>query len=471
MSTFRSPATLILSAILAGAFVPSGIKSQGAQSPDKEFQAAVKDYDSGQYQAATRKLETLARENPSTFEVQELLGLAYSAQSKDQEAKPHLEKAVRLQPGSAAARTNLAVNLSKLGKNDQAEVEFKKAIALEPANFDANHDLGELYVRAGKIAAAIPLLETAQRADASSYDNGYDLSLAYTNTGRLGDARRLISGLLKQQNTAELHNLLADVEEKDGKFVAAANEYELAAHLDPSEPNLFDWGGELLVHQTANPAIEVFSEAVKRFPNSARLSIGLGLALDLRGDYDAAVKALVRATDLEPADPHTYFFLSRVYDRSPSQAEEVVQRFRRFADLRPKDAEAVFYYAMSLWKGRRSETSQEYLDQVQSLLKKAIELNVSSSDAHFQLANLYSQRRQYAEAVPEYQLALKLSPDISDAHFRLGQAYVHIGKQDLANEEFKLHQEYRKRHLAEVDKERSDIQIFVYSTKGPPAGP
>lgn len=467
---FRIPAALILSAVLSVAFAPERTKSQAAQSPDKEFQAAVADYDSGHYQTAAIKLEALARRAPSSFEVQELLGLAYAGQSNYQEANQHLERAVRLQPSSAAARTNFAVNLSKLGKNDQAEVQFKKAIALEPTSFDANHDLGEFYVRAGKIAAAIPFLESAQRADPSSYDNGYDLSLAYTNTGRLGDARRLIADLLKQKNTAELHNLLAEVEEKDGKFVAAANEYELAAHLDPSESNLFDWGGELLVHQTTNPAIEVFSEGLKRFPNSARLSIGLGLALDLRGSYDDAVKALVHATDLDPADPHAFFFLSQAYDRSPNQADAVVERFHRFADLRPQDAQAAYYYAMSLWKGRRPETSQEYLDQVQSLLKKAIALDASSSEAHLQLANLYSQRRQYAEAVPEYQLALKLTPDIPDAHFRLGQAYVHLGKKDLADEQFKLHQEYRERHLAEIDKQRSEIQQFVYSTKGSPAG-
>ena len=40
------------------------------------------------------------------------------------------------------------------------------------------------------------------------------------------------------------------MEEKDGKFVAAANEYETAAHMDPSESNLFDWGSELLIHRT-----------------------------------------------------------------------------------------------------------------------------------------------------------------------------------------------------------------------------
>ena len=115
--------------------------------------------------------------------------------------------------------------------------------------------------------------------DPSSYDNGYDLSLAYVLTGRLADARQLVQDLLKKKNTAELHNLLGEIEEKDGKFVEAANEYETAAHMDPSESNLFDWGSELLIHRTLGPAIEVFQHATERYPKSPRLVIGLGMAL------------------------------------------------------------------------------------------------------------------------------------------------------------------------------------------------
>jgi Flp pilus assembly protein TadD len=216
---------------------------QDRDALDRQFQSAVSHYNAGQFQDAAEELEGLLARVPTNFDVQELLALVYSAEAKDQEARLHFEKAVQLRPNSGPARANLAVNLSKLGKNDEAEVQFKKSIALEPNNYDANHNFGEYYVRVGNIAAAIRFLETAQRADPSSYNNGYDLSLAYTSTGRRGDARRLIADLLKQRNTAELHNLLAGVEEKDGKFVAAANEYELAAHLDPSESNLFDWGG------------------------------------------------------------------------------------------------------------------------------------------------------------------------------------------------------------------------------------
>jgi len=443
--------------------------NQPGQSLDRKFQSAVAQYESGRFAEAAVQLESLLHEVPDSFEVHELLGLVYSAESQEVQANQHLEKAVRLKPSSAAARTNLAANLARMGKLDLAEAEFKKAIKLEPRNFDANHNLGELYARSGNVAAAAPFLEQAQRIDPSSYDNGYDLVLAYILTGRLTGARQMVQDLLKKKNSAELHNLLAEIEEKDGKFVPAANEYETAAHMDPSESNLFDWGSELLIHRTLGPAIEVFQHATERYPNSPRLFIGLGMSLYSRGNYDDAVKSLLRAADLNPSDPSGYLFLSKAYDSSPSQADEVIQRFRRFAELQPRNPRASYYYAMSLWKGKRAQDPGLDLQQIESLLKKAIALNPEFAEAHLQLGNLYSDQSKYAEAIPEYVRARELDPALGDVYYRMGQAYVHVGEKDRAQEQFQIYQKVRAEHMAERDEQQADVRQFVYSAKDGPS--
>jgi len=438
----------------------------GHNALDRQFQSALAHFNSSEYAAAQQELEGLAKTLPKSFEVQELLGLVYSAEGQDEKATAPFERAARLRPDSGEARNNLATNLARRGKIELAEKEFQEVVKLEPASFQANRNLGSFYLRVGKIAAAIPYLEKAYSENPAAYDNGYDLALAYEQEGRLAEARRQVQELLKQKDSAELHNLLGGVEEKARNYVAAANEYEKAAHLEPSESNLFDWGSELLVHQTATPAIEVFSEGLKRYPGSPRMAIGLGLGYYLNGRYDEAVQALLRGASLDPSDPRAYLFLSNAYDRAPSLADEVVECFRRFSELRPRDAQAKFYYAVSLWKGRRSETSAAYLEEVEAQLKRSIALDPALADAHLQLANLYSQQHRYDEAVPEYQQALKLAPNVPDAHFRLGQAYVHLGKKELAEKEFQLHKQLYEQHLAEVDKQRSEILQFVYSMKG-----
>jgi tetratricopeptide (TPR) repeat protein len=391
--------------------------------------------------------------------------LVYAGESQDVLANQHLEKAVRLKPDSAAARTNLATNLVRMGRLEPAQEQFKKAVALEPRNYDANHNLGELYVRLGKLSDAVPFLKQAQHVNPTSYDNGYDLALAYLYIGQPAQARQLVQNLLHTKDSAELHNLLGQIEEKDGKFLAAVNEFEVAAHQEPSESNLFDWASELLLHQTLEPAIDVFRKAAERYPNSSRVAIGLGIALYSRGFYDEAVKSLLRAADLSPSDPRCYFFLSKAYDSSPSQADDVILKFRRFSELQPTDAHAAYYYAMSLWKGKRAQDPSLDLHQIESLLKKAVALDPKLAEAHLQLGNLYSDQAQYAEAVPEYQKALENNSALADAHYRLGQAYVHLGQKDKAQPEFQVYQQLRSRHLADLDKQRAEVRQFVYSEK------
>jgi tetratricopeptide (TPR) repeat protein len=262
-----------------------------------------------------------------------------------------------------------------------------------------------------------------------------------------------------------LHNLLGQIEEKNGEFVAAANEYETAAHMDPSEQNLFDWGSEFLLHRTYEPAIDVFQQATLRYPNSPRLFTGLGMALYSRGKYDEAVKALLTAADLNPADPRPYLFLSKAYESSPNQADDVIQRFRRFAELQPRNALAIYYYAMSLWKGKRAEDPGFDLGQIESLLQKVVTLDPAMPEAHVQLGNLYADQHQYAKSIPEYQRALELNANLPDAHYRLGQDYVHTGQKERAQEEFAVYQRLRAQHMADLDKERAEVKQFVYSAK------
>jgi len=447
-----------------------GAEIEQKQQFQRKFQEAVELYDSNHLSEAAARLEALVQQLPESFDVHELLGMVYSSQGKATQANSHLQKAARLSPNSAAARTNLATNLVQLHQLGPAEFEFKRARALEPESYDTNHNLGEFYITAGKLQQAVPFLEKAYQLKPDAYDNGYNLALAYIETPKNDLAERVTNELLSRQNTAELHNLLAEIEENKQNFVSAANEYETAAHMDPSESNLFDWGSELLLHRTLDAAVEIFQRATERYPKSPRLAIGLGMALYSRGNYDEAVKALLLGADLDPSDTQCYYFLSKAYDSSPGQADEVIQRFRRFMDLKPRNGHAPYYYAMSLWKGRRAQDASVDVDQIETLLKKSVALDPKFPEAHLQLGNLYSDQKKYDVAIAQYQRAIALDADLADAHYRLGQALVHTGKKDEAQEHLRVYQKLRTEHLAELERQRAEVRQFVYSEKKAAAG-
>jgi tetratricopeptide (TPR) repeat protein len=461
----RKARNLIVLLVLLAWSVPLRSQNSQPQERDRIFQSAVSQYESGHYAEAIPPLEKLLRDVPESFEVHELLGMAYAAQSQDVRANEHLAKAVRIKPDSVAALSNLAASYERLGKSALAIEHFTEAVQLAPTNFDTNHNLGEAYIHAGTVAKAIPFLEKAQHINPAAYDNGYDLSLAYLVTGHVPESRGSVESLLKQKETAELHNLLGQIDEKDGQFVAAANEFETAARMEPNESNLFDWAAEFLLHRTLDPAVQVFEQATARFPDSPRLMVGLGMAYYARGNYDDAVKAFIRGADLNPSDERCYKFLARAYDSSPSQAGDVIERFRRFAELQPNNGQALYYYAMSLWKGKRAQDPDLDLKQIESILKRAIAADPALAEAHLQMGNLSSDQGNFAAAIPEYRRALELNSDLADAHYRLGQAYVRTGQKEIAQEQFHVYQQLRAQHLADLDKQRADIRQFVYSSK------
>ena len=124
--------------------------------------------------------------------------------------------------------------------------------------------------------------------------------------------RDLTSQNEARQQQAEVHQLLGDVEEKQGNPLEAVRDYQRAAELNPSEPNLFDWGAELLLHRAFEPAIEVFRKGTRLYPSSVRMGVGLGVAWYARGSYEQAAQRLCEASDLNPEDPKPYLFMGKM---------------------------------------------------------------------------------------------------------------------------------------------------------------
>jgi tetratricopeptide (TPR) repeat protein len=191
--------------------------------------------------------------------------------------------------------------------------------------------------------------------------------------------------------------------------------------------------------------------------------IGLGLTLYTRGQYDEAIKTLSQAADLEPSDPRPYLFLAKMYNVSTVEAPGVTERLRRFVELEPRNAQALYYYALSLWKGAREQKREADLTEIERLLKNAAGLDPRFADAHLQLGILWAYRKDYPEAIREYQQAIRLEPSLVDAHYRLAQAYVRTGEKERAQGEFDTYARLHNQQQAEKEKQRAEIQQFVYT--------
>jgi Flp pilus assembly protein TadD len=391
------------------------------------------------------------------------MGLVLASEGQNSAANAFFEKAVHNRPDSGDAHENLATNLLRLKRVVLAEQEFRRAALLKPNDYITNHSLGEFYIQYGRLTDAVPYLKKAQEARPEAYANGYDLALAEIQYGMLREAEIQIDALMRVRDTADLHALLAEVKEKQQDYLAAAKEYQHTAWMDPSENNIFAWGAELLRHRTTEPAIQVLSRGIELYPQSARLQIGLGIALYMREFYDRAVDTFCHAIDLDPKDPRPYYFLQKIYDRSPSRAAEVAARLGQLVQNQPCNAQARYYYAMSLWKATRLEAPGTDLPKVESLLRTAIDLDPAFAEAYLQLGVLCFEGKRDSEALQHYEKAVMLDPNLADAHYRLGQALLRRGDTVRGEKELKISSELHTHQLNESDRVTSEIQRFTYT--------
>ena len=283
------------------------------------------------------------------------------------------------------------------------------------------------------------------------------------NYARERDHLRL---LLAHKDKPELHHSLGDVQEKLGNSLEAVHEYQRAAEMDPSESYFFDWGSELLLHHAPEPALEVFAKGNRLFPGSVRMLIGMGAAWFARGDFDQAVQRIAEASDLSPNDSVPYLFLGRIQNAESTPSEKIVEKLQRFIAQQPENAEANYYYAVGLWKLRKGP--QAGVEQVESLLRKAIHLDPQFGAAYLQLGILHSEQRDDARAISDFQQAIQSDPQMEEAHYRLAQAYRQMGDAAKADVELKIYDRIAKESAQKTDRERHEIRQFVYTLRDQP---
>ncbi len=265
------------------------------------------------------------------------------------------------------------------------------------------------------------------------------------------------------------HHALAENLERQGKPLEAVREYQRAAELNPSESNIFDWGSELLLHRAAEPAVEVFTQGHRLFPQSVRMLTALGAAWYSAGSFDEAVQYLCQASDLDPADTEPYLFIGKMQVASSTASDAIAERLERFTKLQPENALANYYFAVSIWKQRSSPGDAGKLAQVKSLLEKAIQLDPKLALAYLQLGILYSEKKDPPHAISAYQKAIEADPLLEQAHYRLAQAYRQVGKQSKAHDELALYEKISKEKAIEAERQRHDLQRFVYELRDQPA--
>jgi TolB-like protein/Flp pilus assembly protein TadD len=183
-------------------------------------------------------------------------------------------------------------------------------------------------------------------------------------------------------------------------------------------------------------SIEYFEQAIKLDPGYAAAYAGLATSWAGLGYSGAATREEARPKALEAAgkalamddsvaEAHVAIAMMRVVEWDWAAAET---ELKKALQLNPGSVQAHESYSNELrHSGRREESIAE--------AKRAQELDPLSPMANEVVANAYVGARQFGLAIEQYQKTLQLDHNRSNTHYHLGWAYFYSGMRDKGVEE------------------------------------
>ena len=271
-------------------------------------------------------------------------------------ASAPLQKATVLSPQHARAYSALGKAQVKLRQFAEAAETLTKALELNPASPITYHELGTAYLNQKKYEEAIVYFKKANQL-APSYPQPYHgLATAYMRKGEREKGR---AGMLRfqqlQKEVAE-HERLSRLTQAEpdtieawtglGKlllqrknYAAAVPAFQKCIELDAQNGSCYHGLSQALIRLGYPvPAREAVQNAIKIHPHESILYNTLGSTYAMQGKTPNAIKAFLKAAELDPKVPYYHLNLAKLYEQigRPKLAKEHYEQYEHFKGESPQ---------------------------------------------------------------------------------------------------------------------------------------
>lgn len=311
--------------------------------------------------------------------------------------------------------------------------------------------LARSYLNLGILQARAARAERAARMVALAADLSADLPGVQRTLGivrfdagdHAGAVAPLSRALREAPGDGELRRMLGLAHLETGSYAEAAA--LLAEVVGPgqngdggSDPSLaYAYGLALARSGRTEEAEEVFADLLARHAGSARVHVLLGQAQAQQGDFDAAVRHLERAVELDPGVVEARAALGVIRLRR-GELEPAERALRDELALRPDDVRSRFHLATVLDLRDRPQAAIEELRRVLAAEPRHV-------DARYLLGKTLLARGEADEALAELETAAELAPGEPNVRYQLGRAYQALGRTGEARAAFDLFRELKGR--------------------------
>ncbi len=286
------------------------------------------------YEGAIAALERAVAIAPTYRQARYMLGLAYRAQGRREEAAAELRRGVDAVRSylndplaeqidqatvNAPARRNLANTLLATRRPDQAAAVLEQIRAGGSADISDLNNLAVAYLQLNRLDEAEAILDAM--ADQSPEHFGTQLNLVSLAMRRrdvptaLDHAQRAVA---MAPRIARTHQTLARVQAQRSDWQAAADSLARAEQLDARDPQLAAMHGDVLARLGQDEeAATRYEHALSLYPDLLPVQLSLARIRLRNGDTVAARELYRRATVLAPDHPGVTALEQALADAEP----------------------------------------------------------------------------------------------------------------------------------------------------------
>lgn len=292
-------------------------------------------------------LEQAIAINPYYHAAYYVLGLCYSRAENYKKAEECFLKSIKFKPKYQDGYTKLANIYKKQNRLDEALNFYDKSLRAGPPNGSILSNIGETYLKKGDLAKAETFYLKILKLDKDKKLYFPDIASFYLKKGNLKESWKYLKKSIISWESWEDKE---DVEKKLlepykpylsednfyahvsvgfiyyflGKWKEAKEHFERALKLNRSE---FDQHYRLGMSYKSignyKKAVLYLEEALKRSPNHYDTNLQLGIIYGLssivayvyktKTDYKRSVELLEKASQIDPENPSSYYYLGKTY--------------------------------------------------------------------------------------------------------------------------------------------------------------
>jgi tetratricopeptide (TPR) repeat protein len=490
---------------------------------------------------ALEEFKTELAANPNEYLAHYYLGIAYIVQRQWNLAIASFEKASAIQPSNPDPYFQLGQAYQELAKHEQAIAVLRKSIELNPSFAHnkyqvttAHHRLAQSLLKIGQAEAGQKELQLASDLKAEAFKQeqesykgeaktvaaaSSDLKNQSPVRGTADSSGSEVSGLdekarqeLKASEVyytrvvAAAHNNIGLLRAERQDFRAAAQQFVLAAKLDPQQEGVdYNLGLAYYKSEWYQQAVTPLEKELKAHPGNRPAMMLLGLSWFRLGNHLKAAELLSSVSESQSTDTSLYYALasSLIKLRKVSAADRVIEQLKSLSNDGPlvrlllaekyhyagTDAGAlaelnkavttdgttplVHYYAGLLFMklNKREDAQREFekeltlnphdahvkyslgvvllagreVERGLVLLREVIQTLPENATARCALGRGLLQRGDIAGAIENLERASQLEPEEPEFHAQLGQAYLAAGRKADGKNQIDISKQLRSR--------------------------